>query len=282
MNIIVVNQNDIISSLNNTFRYKFRNSVPLYDKEITLSSVSMYYSWNNISAKLKNNTFTVTTRVGTTNTINTITIPDGIYQIKDINEYFQQWSIDNGFYLVDTNGDYIYFANFAVNNNLYSVDIITYAVPTSLPSGYTEPSNWIGYATQTYNPIITLTANFNKIVGYTDGYATLLNLGVGTTLSYQSSTAPDISANTETLLVSIDNIDNNYTGQSAIIYAVTATVAPGEIIAEKPSNFVFAPFIRGIYSEIIIRFLDTNYQPVDIRDPNIVLTFVIRDKKSLI
>lgn len=281
MNIIVVNQDNIISSANNIFRYKFRNSVNLADTEVALSSIAMYYSWYNISAELGNNTFYITTRVGVVNTINTITIPDGIYNIVDLNEYFQQWSITNGFYLIDSIGEYRYFAQFTINDNRYSVDVITYPVPTALPATFTQPSNWIGYPTQNYNPVLKFPSKFNDLVGYAIDFTTSLNLGVNTILSYQSSTSPDVSANTETILIAIDNIDNKYTNQSSIIYALTSSVNAGAIIYEKPPNFIFSPFIKGTYSEIYIRFLNSNYQPIHIVDPNITLTFTLRNRHAI-
>lgn len=278
MNIIVVNQNDIITSTNNVFRFKFRNSTDLKDYEISLASASLYYSWYNISSALMNNTFYITTRVGSTNTKNSIIIPDGIYNITDVNEYIQQWSINNGFYLINSDGDFVYFIQMVVNPNLYVIDLITYPVPTSLPSGYTEPSNWIGYPDDYYNPIVEFPSKFNEIVGYTADFATDLNLSNNILLSYQSSTSPDIAANTETILVSIDNIDNKYTNQSGIIYALTATVNAGQVIYERPSNFIFSPFIPGVYSDLYIRLLDTNYQPIHIVDPNMTFAFVIKRK----
>ena len=60
------------------------------------------------------------------------------------------------------------------------------AVPTSLPSGFTQPSNFVGYPTTTYNVNVQMAANFNNIVGYASDFETGLSSGVGTTLSFNS------------------------------------------------------------------------------------------------
>ena len=62
----------------------------------------MYYSWYNISENLGNDTFSYVWRSGTS-TSNTyiITIPDGLYEIADLNTFFQSKMIENGHNLID-------------------------------------------------------------------------------------------------------------------------------------------------------------------------------------
>ena len=55
---IVLNQNNLVADgNNNTFVYKFPNSVAFPHHEIAIQSVSMFYSWTNINVGLANNTF---------------------------------------------------------------------------------------------------------------------------------------------------------------------------------------------------------------------------------
>ena len=59
-----------------------------------------YYSWTNInSSPLGNNIFSYTWKVGSTVTTYTVTIPDGLYEISDLNSYLQYKFIANGHYL---------------------------------------------------------------------------------------------------------------------------------------------------------------------------------------
>ena len=176
MFVIVLTGADVSSTDNNTFIYNFPNSVHLKDKFITVNSVSMYYSWFNILEKYKNNTFTYTWTVGTTTTTYNIVFPDGIYNVSDMNEYLQWVMINNGTYLIDNTGDNVYYAEIYLNVNRYSVQINTFQVPLSLPIGYTLPSNFVGFPSQTFNPIITIPAYFNDLIGYTVGFTTNDNI----------------------------------------------------------------------------------------------------------
>ena len=97
MFIIVFNQNNIVQNgLNSELVYKFPNSVIFKDKYIAVSSISMFYSWFNILNTYNNNILTYTWTSGTTTTVYTINIPNGIYEISDINNYIQFICIQNG------------------------------------------------------------------------------------------------------------------------------------------------------------------------------------------
>lgn len=281
MNCIVLTQDNITDSVNNsTFKYEFRNSVNLTNKEIALASLTMYYSWFNITSAIGNNKFTYTWRADTTTTTYTITLPDGLYTIADINSYMQSIFIDNGHYLINnTTGDYVYYAEFIYNTTLNQVNINTYPVPTSLPAGYSEPTNWDDYPDNYYNPIITLSSSFNEIVGYTAGYATSDNYGNNTTLNYASSTSPDLQEN-EALLITIQQCQNEYTRPYGVIYALTIQNSDADdVIIEKPSQFIFTNIISGVYSELYIRILKaSDYSPAVINNPNMVIVLCIKDK----
>jgi len=49
---IVLNQNNLINNENNTFVYKFPNSVQFPNHQIAVQSISMYYSWTNINTSI--------------------------------------------------------------------------------------------------------------------------------------------------------------------------------------------------------------------------------------
>lgn len=290
MRVIVINQNNVINDgYNNKFVYKFPNSVQFKNNSIAVSSVSMYYSWFNISSSIGNNTFSYTWTSGTTTTTYTIVIPNGLYEISSINSYLQYCMINNGTYLVSGSNN-IYYAEFVLNPTRYAVQINTYLVPTSLPSGYTEPSNWAGYPTQTFNPIITIPALFNNIVGYVAGFATNNNVNnaytpptsnyisktSSGTLSYLSTTAPNVQPNSS-LYVSMSNINNQYSSPSSIIYAIVPTVAAGEIILERPPQFMWNKLIDGTYNEFRLTILGSDYKDIQINDPSITILLSIKD-----
>jgi len=299
MFVLVFNQSNISNlATNSQLTYRFPNSVVLKDKYIAVSSISMFYSWFNVTQSAQTNTVIFTWDSGNPALSNiTITIPDGLYEITDINNYFQYFCIDNGFYWIETaTGNYIYPFEIAVNAQRYAVQLNTFLIPTSTPLGYSIPGNFAGWPTVTQNPIISFPTRFNIIVGYSANFTSNNNLGnayvpplpstkvqnfvakdsVGT-LSYLSDLAPQVQPNSN-VLFSISNINNPYTQPSSIIYSLSPSVAVGEQIFQIPPNFMWNKMINGTYSEIRLNLLGTDLQPLLINDPNMTILLTIRDK----
>lgn len=280
MRTIVLNSTNIVGSNNNTLIYSFPNSVDLTGCEIAVSNITMYYSWDNINGTtLQNNTFSYYWVVGGTPTKFDVIIPDGLYEIADINAYLQYVFIQNGHYLVNSTSQNVYYAELIINPTQYSVQLNTFAVPTSLPAGFTNPAGLVFPAT-TFNPQVEFPANFNKIVGYTAGFTSSLNSGGGNTLSYLSSTAPNVQPNSA-VLIAMSGIDNKYANPSSIVYSVAPNVGLGELIVEKPAQFNFNRMLSGTYNQLRLGFLGTDLAPITIRDPNMTIILVIRDQDDL-
>lgn len=299
MRTIVLNTSNIVpDGKNNKLIYRFPNSVLFKDNSIAVSSVSMYYSWFNISEELQNNKFSFA-YLDPTNTLITvnIVIPDGTYEVITLNALLQFEFIKEGFYLLDSaTGENVYYAEFILNPSRYAVQINTFLFPSALPAGYTAPANFVGFAISpptTYNPVITLPANFNKIFGYTAGFQTDLNInnsfvppvstivdknGAGT-ISYLSNTAPQLQPNSS-VYFAISNINNQYSQPSSIIYALVPTVRIGEVIIERPPQFAWNALIDGTYNELRLTFLGSDLSPVTINDPNMTILLVIKDNNE--
>ena len=280
MATIVLNQNNITNSLNNTLVYSFPNSVSFKNASIAVQNVSMYYSWYNISSTLGNNTFSYTWEsASNVQTTYTVTIPDGIYEISQINEYLQFVFISNGHYLVNASSENVYYAEFLLSPTAYGVNIITYPFPTSLPSGFSNPAS-VPFPAQTFNPVITVPSKFNKIVGYTAGFATLRNLGVNTTLTSTSSTSPQVQPN-PTLIMTCSLINSKYGNPSTTIYSITPNGALGEIIEAPIYNAVYNKITDGTYNQFTIQFVGTDFSPISIIDPNMTILLSIRQNEDI-
>ena len=281
VNTIVLKSNNITdTSKNSTFEYNFPNSINFKDMELALIQASMYYTWFNISDELGNRTFSYQYVVGTTTNTRTITLDEGLYEITDINKALQFNFINEGLYLVDSNGDNVYYAEFLINTVKNSIDINTYAVPTSLPTGFTAPSNWVGYPTTTYNVNIQMASTFNEIVGYASDFESGLSSGTGTTLTINSSTAPNVNPNSS-VLVECNVIDNPFGNPSGIIYAIVPAVGVGDLINVQPPEYAFNNIKDGVYSNLRIRLLNkTTLTPLTIQDGEITIILAIKKKYS--
>jgi len=281
--IVLKSSNITDPTTNAVFKYDFPNSVNLVDHEVALISASMYYSWNNISTILENRTFQYQYVDGTNTTQTvTVTLDEGLYEISDINKALQFSMINEGLYLTNNETDEnVYYLEFVINTVRNSVDINTYAVPTSLPAGFTSPSNWVGYPSTTYNPNLIINAKFNQIIGYADGFQTGLNSGGGSTLSFSSSVSPNVQPNSN-LLVDVGAFtDNKYSNPAGVIASIVPSVSVGGLISVKPPEYVYSPIKNGIYSSITVRLLNAfTLQPQQIQDPSIVIILGIRKKYS--
>lgn len=306
MRTIVLNQTNLVQDgKNNTLIYRFPNSVTFSNSEIAIAQITMYYSWFNVTSVYRNNTFTFNW-VNANNTNNyttyTVRIPDGLYEIKDINAFLQFVFINapslstsiisptppEPFYLVDSAGDNVYFAEFVVNPTAYAIQLNTYSVPTALPAGWTNPGGtYLG--TQSFNPVVTTPSAFNEIVGFSSTFSSSQNQNnaganpgtataykIGSTFSYLSTVTPQVQPNAN-LLVAISNIDNIYANPTSIIYSLAPSVAIGELVVEKPPQFNFNKLLSGTYNELRLQFLGTDLQPVTIKDQNMTILLAIKD-----
>ena len=313
---IVLNSNNIVNDgNNNTLIYNFPNTVNFPHHEIAVQSINMFYSWVNISAALGNNKFTIYFPINSNgisgggtalNATVLITIPDGLYEISDLNNLIQFYCIKNGFYLINAAGQYVYYLELIVNPTLYSIQVNCYPFPTSSGWTYNGSNQWtgnvgtayagwttplanitVGYlafqgfpsATQTYSPQIYFPQGFNNIVGYPAGtYPS--NSATTTVISYQSSTAPQIQPNSS-IYFAISNIQNKYSVPSSIIYAISPSVALGAEITDYPPQFAYNKLLEGNYNQLRLNILGSNYQPLKILDPNMTILLVIRDTREI-
>jgi len=172
---LVLNSSNVIGTNNNTYQYIFiKGSFTIQEgAEIMVSSIQVPYSWFNITATYNNNSFKIFfPTASTTYTLFTITIPDGFYTTTSLNSYIQQYCITNGLYLIDSLGNFVYYIVIAYNTTYYANQILTFTVPISLPSGYSAPSNWIGYPVVSRTPYIQIlsTNTLSSFLGFTSGY----------------------------------------------------------------------------------------------------------------
>lgn len=295
MFVLVLNSTNIVpDGLNNKLVYKFPSSVVFKDKYIAVSSIAMYYSWFNITNLIGNNVFTFTWTAGAITTTYTVTIPDGLWDIAAINNFIQFRCIELNLYYTLAGINYYPF-EILTNINRYAAQLNTYLIPTTAPVGATTPAGFPGFPTTTQNSVVTFPKKFNAILGYTAGFVSAANIGNATTfgtpsasnnyaaknsigtISYLSNVAPDVQPNASILFV-MSNINNPYTQPSGIIYSLNSTVAVGELITEKPPNFMWNKMIDGAYNELRLTFLSPQLQQLTINDPNMTILLTIRDK----
>lgn len=309
MFVLVLNQSNLVQDgQNNKLVYRFPNSVNLTNKYIAVSQINMYYSWFNITAGFSNNTLSYTWTDGAVLTTFQIVIPDGLYEVAEINSYCQFQMVSNGTFWSDSSFSYYPF-QIIVNPTRYSIQLNTFCVPTqaqATAAGYILAAGR-AWPDEVCNPIVTFPQGFSSIVGYSAGFSSnpnndnlyippvpstrvqnyvskVSNGGdsnsptppIGT-LSYLSDLSPNVQPN-NSVLFSISNINNPYAQPSSIIYSVSPSVLVGEVIQDRPPNFMWNKLIDGTYNQLQLNILGTNLQPLIVNDPNMTILLTIRDK----
>lgn len=282
-NIILTSRNIVPNTNNSVMVYRFPNSVQFNNHEIAVSSLQMYYAWQNINnSTLRNNVFTYTWENAVNfQTTNTITIPSGLYEIGDLNFFAQYTMITNGHYLVNAAGQNVYYFEWIVNPTRYAIQLNTYQFPTALPAGFTNPAGVV-FPAATFKPQVATPANFNLIVGFANTFISDRDLGLAypATDSYLSTVSPQVQPN-PTLLITSSNIDNKYASPSSVIYSITPVVAIGEQIVDKPPEFSWNKMIGGTYAELRITLTGSDNGPIIILDPNMTVILAIRERSVL-
>jgi len=290
---LIINSSNVSNkNTNATFQYNFIGGNFAVDDsmEVMLSSAQIPYSIFNITSFYNNNKLIIGFPTGAlTNSYTTfnITFPDGFYTISDIRNYVQQFCIANGLYLINASGNNVYYVDFQTSISYYANQILLYTVPLSLPVGWTQPSNWIGYSTFTSvrTPYLQFpVANqFHEYLGFNNGvYPTgALTTGYTTNYSLISNRMPPIGSYVNSIIVHCSLVKNTVVSPSDIVDAFQITnTAFGSNINYAPTIEKFVKLTKGNYSSMIIYLTDQNNNPINLLDPNVLITFLFKKFKS--
>ena len=256
---VILNSSNQVN--NSTYEYKFPSSRTFTNAKIAMNSISLFYSWRNIKASYNNNSFAYTMPGYP---ITNVTIPDGNYSIAELNQFLQNTMIANGHYLRDGTG-----------NNVYNIEIITYSVqvnlfnvPTTLPTGWTNPAN-LTLPTVATRPTFTVLNNkFGDILG--------LNPNTYSNANNVSTKTPEASP-VSSVLVGCSMVDNQYTNPSNIIFSFVSGSTPyGSIVYAQANDLIYADIRDGVYNSLIIKFYDQSFNSLDIIDNSLIIYLVIK------
>ena len=286
---LALNSSNVVGSNNNTYQFNFvSGSFHAKDAEIAVGSLTMPYAWFNVSSVYNNNTISITfPYLATTKTLD-IVLPDGFYQISDINNYIQLQMIANGLYLVATTGLNVYFFQMSVNINYYNIQVIMSAVPTTVASGtysgYTLPPTgyWSVVAT---NGLPTVSSTPSMTLASSGSISTMIGYATGTYPSTSSSqslsgTLTPVGSTVNALLIRCNLINNKLASPSDILDLIPINCTFGSNLTYNPSFEKWLSIRDGTYSSMTITFTDQNLNTLYSRDPNLALTLLIRQKNK--
>ena len=237
----------ILSSDKTNFNTRFNPKLELDEKkkyEIALVNLETYYSFPNIDET--NNTFVYSPDNG--NSWEKIKIPEGSYEIDDINNTIQHEMEKRGHY-DEINEDY--YINIAPNTNTLKSVLI-------LEKGYQVDFNHQN--------------SLAKVLGftgtkYTEGF-------------HESENVVDI-LRINSILVNIDIISGSYVNGTtkSTIYSFFPDVSPGYKIIESPVNLVYLPITLDTIDSLNVTITDQDYHLLNLRNEKLTIRFHIREAR---
>jgi len=296
---IILNKNHIVNKNqgNNRLVYNFPRDVEFNKGDtLALSNLNIYLSWFNISAKYNNNKFQYkffNNTDGTPDELFDITIPDGFYSIATLNEYILSILTQRGHYLETLDSkNYIFFTELTQNSTYYSssfrlssvseqydfgeglVDVTTVC---KVPTGWVLPTTF-----QAPEIIIPSNNKFGELIGFN---AQTLSVDtssdtVNKTYSKLSDFAPNMMPSSS-YIITCNMIDNEYGNPNNILtsFTVPSGVGFGDLI--NPHNdIVYSSIKPGQYRHIELQIYDQEFRPLEIKDPNMLITLSILKKQE--
>lgn len=288
MRTIIINGNNVVpNSLNDTYKYSFPNgAVTFSNDQIAVASISIYFSWFNITSattysKYNNNAYQyIWTDAGGSTTYNVV-MPDGYYEVADLNAYLQYTMVQNGHYLIDGGGEFVYYLEMVVNPTYYGVQVNAYPLPTALPMGWSNPAGIVFPAVASTPQLIVLpTNNFGTVIGFNAGtYPPAIQ---ATKYSVLSQQAPQITP-INSIIMTCNLLNNIYSNPNTLLYSFNPSGTRfGELISINAPQFAFVDILDGQYTDFQIQFFDQNLNRIYINDANIVVLLVIGKKEQYI
>ena len=272
---LVLNSSNNIGSNANTYQFNFigGNFHVGDDYEMCTSQVTIPYSWYNITTA---QSVTIQWTVGVTVNSYVWTISAGFYTVSDLNLALQLFCTNNGLYLTSGSSN-VYYLSLYTNTALYKNQLIAELVPTSLPSGYTQPSGFVGYPTTTQTPRIVLSTSssqINSILGFATGSFPSVNTA---NISVLSTIVPVGSA-VNSLLMTCNLVNNPVAMPSNILCGIPIDTTFGSNLNYAPSWQQWVKITPGRYSSITVQFLDQDFSPLTALDTNVLIVLNIRKR----
>ena len=270
---VILNQANNSAANANQMTLNFPFPYASTGEQIALANLFINYSWFNITSAYGNNTCAYIFN----GTSYPVTFTNGFYQASDISGYIQNVMFNNGHYLVDNNGNTIYYLSLVANYVYYGITLTCTPLPTSLPTGWTNPH---GITLSGYTPsLVVNNSAFGKLIGYNN---LTTPATYTTTVQYQKNSdfTPQISPVT-TINVACNMVNSaKFNTFGNVIYSFSPNVTFGSQIQVNPPNYIWFGIVEGQYSQMQISFMDQNYNPLQINDTNITLTLMIRKNQN--
>ncbi len=262
---------DSTNSINqNQFRVSLANTTDLSSFDVSVGQAFVYNAWANISSNFNNNTFQLTIPTSGASVIVTLTIPDGGYNISDLNNYLQFWLISNGYYLTNTaTGLNTYYAAFELSPTSYSVQFITYPLPTSLPAGFTSGGMTFPLAVNQHYQLTVLPNAFRDLIGFNSGTYPAVPTNVGTQTKVSDYT-PNV-ATVSVVQMRLSCCNSPFSDNNQLLHTFASGGVPFGALINASATYDQRVPCSGSHRDLVLTLTDQLGRPLLLLDKNIII-----------
>lgn len=235
---------------------KLNNPMRFTNCRVCVSYLTIYYSWPNIKSSYGNNKCRYK-RINDNKEF-TITLPDGSYEVKDINNYIHLVMIENKDFEEDKD-----------KNKIFPIDL---------------------YANRVYNRVtIVIKDNYilelpvdglGKVLGFTVPKSASKHVYIGPKKQQNGDTIPQVEL-IESVLVHSNIVSNKYQMDDTLLYSFKPKGEFCELIEINPQLFKWRKVRSNTHiNEIVVWFTDQNNIPLDLEDPKINIELLFEEFKE--
>jgi hypothetical protein len=284
---ISMNPGNDSAAANYQLQYQLPYPITLSGYDVALSSLFLFYSWPNITALpggYGDNILQYNFPGATGTNPTTVTFANGQYGLDDIGNYIQFTMGQNGQYLLDQNGDPVYYLTVITNPTYYAATIVATPVPASLPSGWSNPNSidLSGLTPQLIIPAPQAGATYtmNQLLGFQSGtypptpQSTLYMINSNGT---GDAGVPQITP-TNAVNVNLNIVSSSYFNVNpSTIYTFSATdTVYGAQIQIIPPALLWLKCIDNQFTQLVITLTDQNGMNLTNLDNQIVCGLYFR------
>lgn len=267
---------------NNTLRYEIGNtSANMSGLEVAVDRISVFNSQANISPDYNNNTFQILVPTLATYQTLDIVLPEGIYELSQINEFVQLKLYQLGAYYTDPNGDYVYNIQISGNTVNYTAQIDLSPTLTSFPVDWDTPSGlyFTSAPTTGFTPKIVIpNTDIAKVFGLAPG--TYPSTNQTTVQTFESTICPQLNP-VSSYIIRCNLVSNAFSVPSDVLTSFyTQGTLSGQTIDVRPSDKTWIPITNGSRSYIELQIVDEYMRFVKFKDPKINIDLIIRPIKD--
>lgn len=278
VNLLLNSSNNNGNALKTYFVYNFSNGsfyIP-EGSEVCLSNITIPYSWFNIS-KFYNNTNFTYNYPNATGGFDTYSFDfqDGFYTQSDINNYIHNYMISQSQYLIDDNGNYVFFINFFVDTAYYANQFILQQIPISLPAGWSSPTGYITPLNQDAPQVVfNSTGGLNSICGFSAGTypPTVVS---STDYSILSNITPN-ATNVNDVVIRTNLAYNFCSNPTDVLDAFNVNGSFGSNLAYYPNYEKWINVKSGTYNNFFVYLQDQNLGQIQANDTNVLISLLLR------